>query len=56
METGMLGRLFEFDTSAVSIGVRPLYNLRLADDIDLLGGSEGERQHLAERLNKQLTN
>ena len=36
----------------VSIGERPLCNLRIADNIDLLGGSEEERQQLTERLEK----
>ena len=35
--------------SSVFIGGRPLCNLRLADDIDLLGGSEKELQ-LTERV------
>ena len=34
----------------VSIGGRPLYNLRFADDVDLLGDSEEELQQLTERL------
>ena len=36
----------------VSIGARPLCNLRFANDIDLLGGSEEELQQFAERLEK----
>ena len=36
----------------MSTGGRPLCNLRFADDIDLLGGSEEELQKLAERLEK----
>jgi len=38
--------------SSVSIGGRPLCNLRFADDIDLLGSSEEELQRLTERLEK----
>ena len=34
----------------MSIGGRPLSNLRFADDIDLQGGSEEELQQLIERL------
>ena len=37
---------------SVSIGGRPICNLRFADDIDLLGGSEEELQRLVERLEK----
>ena len=40
-----------FETSA-SIEERPICNLRFADDINLLGGSEEELQQLAERLEK----
>jgi hypothetical protein len=42
----------ETDTSlsSVSIGGRPLCNLRFADDIDLLGSSEEELQQLTRRL------
>ena len=44
----------EVDTSlpSVSIGGQPLFNLRFADDIDLLGGSEEELQQSIERLEK----
>ena len=38
--------------SSVSIGRQPLCNLRLADDIDLLGGREEQLQQLTERLEK----
>ena len=38
--------------SSVSIGGRPLCNLRFTDDIDLLGGSEEELQQFTERLDK----
>ena len=37
--------------SSMSIGGRPLCNLQIADDIDLLGGSE-EFQQLTERREK----
>ena len=40
----------EFNTS-VSIGGRPVYNLRFTD-FDLLGGNEGELQQLTERREK----
>ena len=40
--------------SSVSIGVRPLCNLRFTDDIDLLGSSEEELQQLIQRLAKKL--
>ena len=36
----------------VAIGRRPLCNLRFADDIDLLGGSEEKLQQLTENLEK----
>ena len=44
----------ETDTplSSVSIGGRPLCNLRFADDIDLLGSSEEELQQLSRRLDE----
>ena len=38
--------------SSVSIGRRPLCNLRFPADINLLGGSEEELQQLTERLEK----
>ena len=34
----------DISLSTVSLGVRPLCNLRFADDIDLPGGSEEELQ------------
>ena len=34
----------------ISIGVRPIRNLRFADDINLMGGSNGEIQDLTNRL------
>ena len=36
-------------TSSISIGGRPIYDLRFADDIDLMSGSYGELQDLANR-------
>ena len=36
--------------TSISIGGRPTYNLRFADDIDLMGGSSGELQDLTNRL------
>ena len=35
--------------TSISIGGRPTYNLRFADDIDLMGGSSGELQDLTNR-------
>ena len=43
------GSLSDFD-STVSIGGRPLCNLRFADDIDLIGRDEEELQDLTTRL------
>ena len=37
-------------TPSISIGGRPVCNLRFADDIDLMGGSNGELQDLTNRL------
>ena len=34
----------------ISIGDRPKCNLQFADDIDLMGGSNGELQDLTDRL------
>ena len=34
----------------ISIGGRPICNLRFADDIDVMGGSSGELQDLTNRL------
>ena len=44
----------ETDTplSSVTIGGRPLWNLRFANDTDLLGGTEEELQQLTEKLEK----
>ena len=41
--------LYDHNTS-ISIGGRPVCNLRFVDDIDLLCGSNGEVQDLANRL------
>ena len=35
---------------SISIAGRPIRNLRFTDDIDLMGGSNGELQDLANRL------
>ena len=35
---------------SISIGGRPIYNLRFADDIDLMGDGKGELQNLTNRL------
>ena len=36
--------------TSISIGGRPVCNRRFADDIDLMGGSNGELQDLTNRL------
>ena len=36
--------------TSISIGGRPTCNLQFADDIDLMGGSNGELQDLTNRL------
>ena len=36
--------------TSISIGGRPTCNLQFADDIDLMGGSNGELQNLSNRL------
>ena len=36
--------------TSTSIDRRPICNLRFADDIDLMGGSNGELQDLTNRL------
>ena len=36
--------------TSISIGSRPICNLKFADDIDLIGGSYGEVQDLTNRL------
>ena len=43
-------RGYSYFDSTVSIGGRPLCNLRFADDIDLIGGDEEELQDLMTRL------
>ena len=37
---------------AISVGGRPIWNLKFADDIDLLAGSNAELQHLIDELAK----
>ena len=49
LENIMEEALQEFHTS-ISIGGRPISNLRFADDIDLMGKSEAELQELTTRL------
>lgn len=49
LENIMDEALEEFQTS-ISIGGRPICNLRFADDIDLMGKSEAELQDLTTRL------
>ena len=41
--------LIDFNTTT-SIGGRPICNLRLADDIDFIGGSENKLQDLTTRV------
>ena len=41
--------------TSISIGGRPICNLRFADDIDLMGGSNGELQDLTNRLADRAT-
>ena len=41
--------------TSISIGGRPMCNLRFADDIDLMDGSNGELQDLANRLVDKVT-
>ena len=36
--------------TSISIGGKPICNLQFADDIDRMGGSNGERQDLNNRL------
>ena len=49
LENIMRETLHEFH-STISIGGRPINNLRFADDIDLMGGSNRELQDLTDRL------
>ena len=42
----------DISLSTVCFGERPICNLRFADGIDLLGGSEEEMQQLTEKLEK----
>ena len=49
LEKIMLETLHDCHTS-ISIGDRPTCNLQFADDIDLMGGSNGEVQDLTNRL------
>ena len=37
-------------TTSISVGGRPVCNLRFADDIDLMGGSNIELQELTDKL------
>ena len=36
--------------TSISIGGRPIFNLRFADNIDLVGGSNGKLEDLTNRL------
>ena len=49
LENIMREALEDFHTT-ISVGGRPICNLRFADDIDLLGGSNEELQELTDRL------
>ena len=49
LEEIMQETLHDHHTS-ISIGGRPICNLWFADDIDLMGGSNGELQDLTKRL------
>ena len=49
LENIMRETLLDFHTT-ISVGGRPLCNLRFADDIDLLAGSNNELQELTDRL------
>jgi len=52
LENIMRETLHDFH-STISIGGRPLNNLRFADDIDLMGGSNRELQNLTTRLDNR---
>ena len=54
LENIMRETLHDF-TPTVSIGERPLCNLRFADDIDLIAGSNSELQDLTDRLTSRST-
>ena len=54
LENIMRETLHDF-TPTVSIGGRPLCNLRFADDIDLIAGSNSELQDLTDRLTSRST-
>ena len=41
--------------TSISIGSRPICNLKFADDIDLIGGSYGEVQDLTDRFMDKAT-
>ena len=49
LEKIMQETLHEHHTS-ISTGGRPIWHLQFADDIDLMGGSNGELQDLTNRL------
>ena len=50
LEQIMQETLQDHHASISSTGERPIYNLRFADDIDLMGGSNGELQDLTNGL------
>ena len=52
LEIIMQETLADFQTT-ISIGGRPICNLRFADDIDLLGGSNAELQELTDSLSER---
>ena len=43
----------EEHTTSISIGGRPVCNLRFADDIDLMGGTNNELQDLTNKLSNK---
>ena len=42
-------------SSSISVGGRPLWNLKYADDIDLLAGTNEELQELTDQLSRSAT-
>ena len=42
-------------SSSISVGGRPLWNLKFADDIDLLAGTNEELQELTDKLSRSAT-
>ena len=42
-------------SSSISVGGRPLWNLKFADDIDLLAGTNEKLQELTDQLSRSAT-